>query len=386
MANKILLFVLLFSTQLFLEKSFAGNGQPVEGGGASTTNLDCNAPAPDSFWVSARGGYFITADWTGVSLGATYTLKVYTRSNADMPWYLFESFSSLSGTSVTVYGVSISDECKMTIQTNCSDGTPSIYSKSLWDKIIIELSTGGRIPINPVPISCKSLPAPNGTINWVGFQVAQNTGFAIKNVFEVLVIHDPIGLTVIKINRVYENNVVFAANNAGVIPPPKAESGGDFLIVKKLVGQIPNLIGSLLVTKNGALIDLCPNPDVPWDNSYSFVPLMSTMVYGFDAPIITESAFYEPDYNSIQTRSVINVESPFNETLSIFMEKKKKNQGNIKLRIIDIYGKIVLNQQEQITSDNILIPTSTLPSGLYILLIEKDSEMQTFRIIKGGNF
>ncbi len=380
MAKFFLLSFLFFTIQIPIATLFASNIS----GNLENRNLStdlCDTPAPDSFWVTGREINSIAVAWNPVWSEASYTLSVLTRTNLNNTWIILATFSNVTGSTLNINGVTSTDECKMVIATNCSDGSPGIQKKELLDKIIIELATGGRNPLYPVPTSCTNMSKPGFPYNWVGFRVIQNSEFTPQNIFEVVTTYSP-PITKISINRVSNNNIIFASNNDNVVPPPTLKTGFSFKVIKR-VPNIPDYtIGKLLVTINGLSIEICQDPSFSWDNSYSFIPLTSQMPSGYDVPPVTGAMDIFRNESNSNAYSRIRVQSPFNENLHIFLESQNKIPVNTKIRLLAMSGQTVFEQQIQTQLEEISIPVGEISSGVYILRIETENETKTTKVVK----
>ncbi|MFN0176602.1 MAG: T9SS type A sorting domain-containing protein [Saprospiraceae bacterium] len=379
MAKKSL-FLLLFGVFQIINNPVFADEALINPENKSHQTVECTAPAPDSFYVTNRGPNYISVAWNPAWVGAAHTLAVFTRIDSTYDWVLVDSFFNVTGTALIVTGVALELECKMVIATNCPSAIPSIYSKSLLDKIIVQLDISGRVPVNPVPIDCENLPLPTPQFNWIGFQVIQgNGGAASKNTFEVVVTYPNIWTTMVGVKRVHEANDLVAAKLNGEVPPPPLTEGAIFKIIKIIPNSLPYTIGRLMVVKNGNSINLCKDPAINWDPTYSFIPMKAGAPWGFASDPFAESKY---DIENVSI-SNLQVQSPFNETLSVSVHAQTQTEGNGIIRLISTSGQIVLIQQFKYPVEQLTIPATLLPSGLYILQVETDTEAHVLKIVKG---
>lgn len=123
-------------------------------------------------------------------------------------WTTLATYASVTGDSYAVSNLSVGSY-RITNATNCTNGVASIIYSEVFFKII-DLTTGGRIPLNPLPIlNCGSISLSH---EWVGFQVKEKlTGRS--NLFEFQVEGES-GM----VARQVANNQIVAVNSLGAFP------------------------------------------------------------------------------------------------------------------------------------------------------------------------
>ncbi len=342
----------------------------------------CTAPPPDSFHVTSRGPNFISVAWIPAFSGATQTLTVLTKVNSNT-WIVFDTYYNIPGSSYTINGIDFEAECKLEIATDCSSGEPSTEISIIIDKIIVELTTAGRVPVNPQPISCTNIPIPTSSSEWIGFQVIR-AGLIPQNIFEIKVIQVNPEFTRIQIKRAYENNVVLAVNEDGTAPPPTVDMKTNpfKIIMRTLYNDI--FIGKLSVTKNSSFIDLCKFNSIPsWDNSFTFTVMKATMPNNMSTPPVFENNDWPDSARFLPTPCKISAESPFDETLRVFFNSQENwNSQSIKIKLLNIDGQTILEEKVQPPFEQFLFHVEGISSGIYILRIEDEDAIQTLKVMK----
>ena len=75
--------------------------------------------------------------------------------------------------------------------------------------------------------------------------------------------------------------------------------------------------------------------------------------------------------------------NPFNDHFTIHSSDSKSLNGG-KIKVYDVMGKLFI--QQTISSSDIKINTSNLPSGVYVLKVEALNTSRVFKLVKAGNF
>ncbi len=381
--RKILCFLLLFmAVGANNQMLFAANNH-------SNVILSdtCYAPAPDSFRITSVSGNFIALAWESAWPGAEQTLSVLKR-NPTGAWEMFLPPFTLQGEAYTVGNLTPGVEYRFIIATNCGPDEPSSLTKVIDGiTLILELTIGGRTPINPVPVDCHNI---NYLAHeWVGFKVETYTkkGVLISSLFEFEPYGDinaPGFFTNAIIKRVeYENSIV-ATNDFGKWPTfnhPIIIGSNPFRMGHKKPDGINSItIGFIELTAYPQSIDLCVDPSNhqgPWLNSYDFTPLTAEQTSG-----VLPNAFDDRTVMQSKQEDEAWVQCPFNEQLEVYFPLTEPNNGSTKVLLLNASGEIIIEKflKEQIT--NVTFQTSSLASGFYIVRIESSGKVSTLRTAK----
>lgn len=365
---------ILFGSLHFVYTPLSGSNEPLILENTKIRVETCDVPPPDSFRVISRGPNFISVTWQPTAATNTHTITVLTKTDTT-EWVLLGTFHNIPGSSYTVSSVPFDVECKLIIATNCPDGQPSTQTKSCIDKIILELTTGGRRPYNPKPISCTNILYNNW--EWVGFLVLQEGTYAPSNMFEIKVIGDKI-----QIKRVFDPTVVYATLDDNTFPGLPKYPPNPFKLIKKIPNALIEDIGRLAVTKSGVSLDICQAASNPvWNNSFSFTVMKADAVYGFAPPPPFEYSDRSVR-NPTPKIGKIKAQSPFKETLNIFVDQPNQVERNVSIRLLNTNNQIVLEQEVQTPFEQISLSAETIPPGIYVLRIETKDEVQSLKIVK----
>ncbi len=374
MAKKIFFLLLLGILTLELSPICATNVL-VKPEKITHTLDDCDAPPPTNFQVVNISFGYVNLSWVPNFPGATHKIVVYREENTGN-WTTIATYSSVPGAS---YGIPSppAGSYKATIATNCTTGgTGQGEDQALFR--IIDLTTAGRIPLNPTPVdTCGQIDYLNH--KWVGFKVTEKaTG--IFNFFEFKQV-DKSGI----VKRVMDNPIVAVAND-GSFP-----IGGQILEVlgstfrmedKSKLGN-NKFIGYVLATygNNGQFpyVGLCinvNNPPVPWKTEYEFVALTAEGVVT-EFPGGTGQGLSDPNHGGN-----FIAQSPFTNDLKIFVPKDylETNEGIIDL--LDVKGQLILSSKFNFENSEISFQTEFLLPGLYFLQVKTIQNIQTISVLK----
>lgn len=349
---------------------------------------NCDLPAPGNFHVESRGYDFVDLAWNPVSAASLHTLFVYTRTDSTDAWEPFGTFDDLPGDSFSLEGVGFEHQCRLVIVTNCASGEPSSKQFVLeLDKIILDLITPGRVPINPVVVDCHNI-----NINkheWVGFKVEEilpGNQVAVNNVH--LFEFEMPSKGNIRIKRVNQGGVIVAADNSYHYPNFPGQIFPvfyPFLITKPLPNGDFQDIGrvSVILHEDNPFVDICIASGPPKWNIGN---------YAFSA-LVAEKTEERPESNmKIKAQTLkssrknpideVKLNSPFAETITLFTSEFVQNGGIVKVRIFNISGQIVLETQFVDLIGQMSIETDKLMPGLYFVRIEDDLSSKTVKAIK----
>jgi hypothetical protein len=255
-------------------------------------NLDvCEAPAPDSFRITKIGVDFISLAWKPAWPGADHQIEVFIENNAGGWDYLYTA-QVASVASKTIDNLLTGKKYRFKIATKCTNGEPSSLS-AIIDGItlIIELTLSGRTPVNPTPVNCQGINLLDPNIEWVGYRILwERQGKTFSSLFEIVLdepdVSAPSGSegTKIKIKRVELENPVVTANENHkwpIISNPIITVNTAIVIGEILgLGLTINPIGNVAIGYNpfSPFIDICVDPNVSWDPSFVFQPLVALKV------------------------------------------------------------------------------------------------------------
>jgi len=337
----------------------------------------CDAPPPDSFRVTNISSEAVSLAWTPVSIGATHTLVVFEEDSSGNLTNL-ATYYSVPGITFTVAGLSPGSYI-ISNATNCPNGETSFRNSEVRFKLI-ELTTAGRIPVNPVAVSDCSM-INFKTHEWVGFNVIE-LATGRNNMFEFRVEGD-----VALVKRVYANQIV-AVNQDGEFPIGNQHLGVaiSFKMDDKSKSIEEQAIGFVEITQYfgnlSQFIGICKdlsNPPTQWKPFYKFIALTAESVQitfpqggpgtgqGLIRPI-TESHFI--------------AQNPFTNNLSVFIKNTPIDVEDANIYLLNCKGDVVLKQKFSLQSQEIILNTDSLLPGLYILNIASNMENRTLKIIK----
>lgn len=333
----------------------------------------CEAPAPDSFRVTAIIEGSVHFAWSPAWFGATHTLKLM-QADSNGAWGTIHLYPNVPDSTFTIAGLE-AGFYRASISTNCSWGQPSQIEMEERFKII-ELVVGGRVPINPVVVEgCTPIQMDNHA--WVGFRV-RDTETGVFNIFE-FTYEDGTKPTIKRVG----NDVIVAANDADHFP------AGEFLVKtqspvkmndRRYEGEEAE-IGYVQVVGNpvDGVVEICiaTVAPAPWKPQYQLSTLTSAMptappggggvsAQGIKGDKVTDSW---------------QVQNPFGGTLALF--PSPANDGfEASVTLLSIQGSLLWNHHFPVTSSEFVFPTNHLPSGHYILHIKTAEAIQTYKIQK----
>lgn len=367
MARKITFLLLLGTYALSFNPLFAAE-KPVTNLPTNGADL-CDAPAPDNFQVEGINEGYVELTWTPAWPNATHTVVLY-REDASGNWTNLDTYTSVPGDAYSV-PVSGPGSYLVTIATNCVSGEASSLTAQESFKII-ELTGGGRIPVNPQPAStCDGINLNDH--HWVGFKVSK-IGTNISNLFEITLDN--------KVKRVYAPeppHQVVAVDDSGLWPinDSKFVNGSKFRVFDLVdgipvniitIGHVYFKIDSLPIAK------LCPlNSPLPWKPQYSFIALTATSTLSFPQGFVTGTG-HNPER--------FKVVNPIIEKLDLFAPESYKMGDKVSLRFFDTNGKLIWASWVAIQNSQTSLLVNELPTGIYFLQIETEQETQTLKVIK----
>lgn len=339
---------------------------------------ECTAPPPDSFRITSIGTNIISLAWNPVWIGAGHTVVVLEKNSAG-GWLPLKVIYNLSGTGYTIDSLKSGTQYRVAISTNCvSGGTSERTASKDPITLILDLTIEGRTPTKPTVIGCANVPVGK---NWIGYRVdyIADIGSA-SNTFEFVLDGENVSL-----KREILDNPIVAVNKAHDWPtcndPSISGVGSPYKMIRLLPNGTWETIGYVSAIKHfdPPRIEMCPiyiHPVYPpWNGNYLFTALFADNATSHDD--CSESSGYTiaPSFN-------INVQSPFNQTLSIFFSEKSLIPNHITLRLLNTSGRMVLEHKLDNPTPQVSFSTILLPAGIYILQMETEQGVQTVKLIK----
>lgn len=378
MAKQVLLFLAFLCWGYPMNTALAN----VEPDSCSTSMLDeCNMPPPDSFRVTQIGTHFISLAWHPVSPGADHYMEVY-EDDGNGGWDLINVFPSVMGSTKTVDELTPNTKYKIKIYTKCSNGEPGILP-SVVDPLtlILELTIGGRVPLQPQIVDCHNIRYLEPQNEWVGYRVSTVfKGTAIVEYFEFKGVEES-GSIYPQIRRYNSESQIVAGDSGGDFP----NSAHTILLNNEYVNMGTYTIsdgfkhfGYIDPSVHGypIMVDLCPAIGESWDSHFHLETLVATK-----ATIPTPS-------NKIQNGNHTNipfdfkVQSPIQDNIKIICNENQGLNENANIKVFNQLGKLVLVQSFDISQESITIPSNKISSGIYTILIEDSSQSICLKAIK----
>ena len=383
MANKLLFSLLFYTLPFTLTSVFAFN-EFKHAENLTFQDDGCMAPPPDSFRIKNAGANFISLTWVPAWVGADHKLSIF-KFNSTGGWDSLYSISSGPATYYKFSNLDYNTKYRFKIATKCTGTVEPSELKSIIDGItlILDLVLDGRAPVNPVPLEgCPTINYLNH--EWVGFKVERTIGStSVVNFFEFGVDeginpHRPV------IKRVIYGPNIVASNLGDSYPknpsPVKISINGvnTFKLIHIQGLHQKTDIGYVDVNFNepNHSVELCKKPGEFWNENYIFTFLTAKSAIG----LITQKSIER--LNKPEEFGGISVINPFRNILRIAISQTHLDDSKAIVRLINIHGKIALEQQYDAISEEILVPTEMLPLGFYILHCEIDGYVHTFKIIK----
>lgn len=373
MAKKFLFALFLFAIQLSTTPIFA-NAESV----TVRASEDCSAPAPDSLRITSIGTNFTSLAWVPAWMGATHTLLVQ-ESDGSGGWTSMSVFQNIPGSTFLVDSLEPGTSYRYILATECPNGEVSQF-KSIIDGVtlIVDLTIHGRTPLTPQQeVKCNSIPL---NVNWKGFKVNYSGGVgAIESSFEI----ELDGSTDVLIKRVGLDNPIVAANSEQLEWPTcndQVVPGGLSIIIIRLLNGGPEkeIAGVLDLSKNSSGVKICPdydNSDFPWKNTYTVTGLIAAR----SSESLECIQMVNPRTAELET---IQAQSPFQQTLRVFLNRNQTEDENIGVSLINLNGQVLFEQEYTTPIQELVIPTGDISVGLYVLKINCDRGLKTLKVLK----
>lgn len=349
----------------------------------------CNLPAPDSFRITQTGGEFIKLAWKPVFPGATHQLIIMESDGAGgyvtilvenhVPGDTYIADDLLPGTGY-----------RFVLATKCPSGDPSEI-KTIFDGItlIVDLVVGGRKPINPISAgNCEYIPI---NYDWVGFKVATNDGnLNNENYFEVQKtgadVLNPNSIIKFQVKRHLLEHPFVAVDDAGSWPncdePVIQIVGKARFRIDRLINGGPGreIIGFVDLSQNHfpPSYFVCPDynhPDFPWNLNYSFTPIVSQKTY---PPQLCGNR----DNGETFDLNLKPQQSIFYDNLELNFSEFSTIKEEISISFFNGLGQQITTIQTKLQSSKIILNTSYINPGYYIVRVSSGSRQVVIKAIK----
>lgn len=306
--------------------------------------------------------------------GAFNTLTVYLQDNYG-GWTTLATYPAVTGDFYVVSNLSVGSY-RITNATNYTNGVTSIIFSEVLFKII-DLTTAGRTPVNPIPVmNCSSISLNH---EWVGFKVTEiSTGRS--NLFEFQV-EGMSGLA-----RRVANNQIVAVDENGTFPIGDQRISVWFSFQmddkSKPLGQ--QAAGFVKISQNGSgNIGICKdidNPPVPWKPEFEFTALFAENVIISVPP--GGGTGTGQGFAGHPNSGQFHAQSPFRESIDVFAPDYLFENNEAIIHLLNMKGQIVLSQNFNLQNPTTSIPTGSLIPGLYILQIESSMNTEVLKVLK----
>jgi Secretion system C-terminal sorting domain len=381
MANFFPVFILTCTLQLAFTSVCAINEPKVLE--KITAKVDyCDAKAPENFQVLSLGSNMVSLGWMPAWLGAIQTLEVSVESSGN--WVVLFTDYNVLGDSYTLTELD-PGYYKARLGTNCSSGeTSTLLSEVLFQFKIIDLSTAGRIPKNPVAVEdCEKIDYKYH--EWVGFEVIE-IATGVSNLFEFKFVEGKFP----SIKRVLYNHPIVAVDDNGKFPTnvdPHLKSYVPFRM-DDLGDDDPNdlvNIGFVICSANdfpSQKITLCKddsNQNIGWKPEYLFRALVAEGVFNDFPPGGTSN---DKTSNDTINYAEYKAQNPFTANLNIFAPQISSRCSNTIIRILNTNGQEMMVHIFDFNVSKISLPVASLLPGIYILQIKTECKIQTIKIVK----
>jgi len=182
-----------------------------------------------------------------------------------------------------------------------------------------------------------------------------------------------------------------AVDYQGLFPTeinPLRPTPNPFLMADRNDGNPDNLVNIGYVNCNNdnspGVLTLCiddNNPPVDWKPEYNFVAMTAEKV--IDSPFPNGKSSENAVKDTLENGK-LSAQSPFYESLSIFVPQNHIHYGKAKtkIRLLNINGQEILTYDFDLNTSHVTIPTTSLLPGIYLLQIKMDCETQSFKVIK----
>jgi len=384
MEKKLLFSTLIFGLHLAFASAFA-YGEPVNLESLSPKSIQCDAPPPDSFRMTGYGYNFETFGWVPVSVGDNHVLTVF-KENASNGWDSLYSVKVYNSKEYTLTNLQPNTRHKVGIRTKCGNDPSTQVSFVIPDHgVILELVIGGRNPENAQIIPpCQYIDFEDPSTTWIGFKVSRKAPDGhLVSYFEFE--RGKNGAEGI-IKRTNAPNVLVAANEDNNWPTlnlPLFQTEN----LQFRVGEIKNLseifiFGFINVAFSGSKVSICPetsDPNKLWNNLYAFQLLQE---HSDPCPSCLSDGNADERTKGYLENDQFTVQSPFLESLNIFFNDSKFTNGTKQITLMDVNGKIILNNKFNVIESQISIPLVFMPAGFYVLRMESNGAVQYHKVIK----
>ena len=340
---------------------------------------ECNTPPPDSFRIIGKGADYISLSWIPINAGAEYMIIAF-EENPTGSWDTFSIHMNVTGFVHTEHNLSHLKRYKFKIATLCEDQTASNLTASTPPSgLIIELTLGGRTPINPQPVlTCLGIQYQNPSNNWTGFRVSKSENLLNTNYFEFSLTHQ-IPSADLSLIRVFENQIVLTDILFKWPDQSDPYLSSPYSIQVGIRDENDNIdpIGHVLVHHVSGInptVEFCETSD--WNPGFILEQITASK-----AELYLEGL--RDDQISQAVKAIeFSIDNPIQSQLNIRSELSS-NLPNANITLYEASsGKIVhqsnILQQTQVYS----IDTTYLQPGCFILVIKNGTKFNTYKIIK----
>lgn len=372
MAKKSYFFALLNTLVFSLSPIFEAQG--ANGPESSPLLTQCDAPAPDSFRLTSIESDIVNLAWHPVWHDAIHTVVLFKEEDTGS-WTNLEVFSNVPDSSYSIHGLS-AGSYRISIATICDSNGITSNNYSGVEFKIIELTTAGRIPLNPSIVEdCSAIEYLNH--EWVGFRVREiETG--INNLFEI-----QLRGSVSLVRRVRDNPIV-AVDGDGEFPVgnQRLTVSHSFQIddkSKPLSNQEIGFVRIMSGTQPNPTIGICQdlNNPVQWKPSYEFTALTAETVVVSFPPGGSTQGMVRPTIIDGFT-----AQNPFSNSLTISHTTPVNEAQNVTLHLFDATGKNILTQTFDLNNSQVTLQTNQVIPGIYFLRIKSKDKIQILKVIK----
>jgi hypothetical protein len=380
MAKKSLFSAIFIAFSLFCNLSINGAEYPF----ALPQAESCDAPAPDSFRITSVGGHFISLKWKPVAGINAYFMLVSLQDSTG-GWIPNQVFPNIPDTLITVNGLEGGKKYQFKISSKCPNGDISGLT-SIIDGVtlIVDLTVGGRIPQNPLPINGIGIDYQK--LPWLGFRVS---GEGASGLFEVNV-NDASFQPVAWIRRVYLTDKIVAVDDQGNFPIPGIPIIENVEIPFAIWNNLPEaeLIGKVEIMKHQNFpgpptVDiLIADTDPDWKSQYTLTVLSA------QGSIINPSGGGSggtgQGLSSNNETRFVSAESPFAGHLDLKINNSGVQENNIPFFIFDGSGQLKSTGLFGPSDTHYRIEAQNWPDGVYYLICNNGHERSVLKIVKAG--
>lgn len=370
--NKKLFFTLFYLGIVFSPLVLPANGEPSPE--VYAAGVSCDAPPPENFRVTTRGTHFIGLEWEPIFEGADHFLEVFEETSSG-DWSLLETFTSVQASSQNVTGLLPGKRYRFKIATKCSNGDPSTLVSIIDDStVILELTLGGRMPIEPqVKGDCEPLEYLGPKNEWVGYKVSYQEGDVIVTNFFEFVGPEESTEGVPQLRRFITYNDIVAADEDGLFPretlPEVDLQYDEYVYMGKIFNGFFQQIGlvDISLQTDPVAVTICKVHNGSWNESFTFEPMVAR-----------KASNVIPNNRTFVSTNRFVVQNPIGESIDIVAPSRDTKEYSVMLW--DTQG-CLITQRQQLWG-NVSITDLILKPGVYILEIKSQGIFEIIKVIK----